>query len=138
MVISRSGFSVIPDAKGDPENQIPLFLGQPVGGVVHHPEARTEFWTEALKQPATNDLLASHARNFIDCVKSRATPAADVEWGHRVATACHLANISLRLGRKVRWDSEKEEIMGDPEAQSMLERPYRKPWDDALAPLRVT
>jgi predicted dehydrogenase len=138
MVISRAGFSVIPDPQGDPENQIPQFLGHPAGGPVHHPETRMGPWTEALKQSASNDLLASHARNFIDCVKSRATPSADVESGHRVATACHLANISLRLGRKIHWDYEKEEIIADAEASAMLQRPYRKPWDDSLASLKVT
>jgi hypothetical protein len=74
-----------------------------------------------------------HARNFLDCVKSRRTPNAPVEDGHRVATACHLANISLRLGgRLLRWDPEKEQIIGDPEANRWLDRPYRKPWDDLL------
>jgi predicted dehydrogenase len=138
MVISRAGFSVIPDIKGDPENQIPQFLGHPAGGPGRNPDGKPVPWTEALKQLATNDLLRSHARNFLDCVKSRATPAADVESGHRVATACHLANISLRLGRKIQWDALKEEIIGDAEASAMLVRPYRKPWNDALASLRVT
>jgi len=138
LVISRGGFSVIPDPKGDPQNQIPRFLGHPAGGPNPQPETRVGLWTEALKQPATNNLLASHARNFLDCIKSRATPIADVESGHRVATACHLANISLRLGRKIQWDSEKEDIIGDREAAAMLERPYRKPWDNALASLKVT
>jgi hypothetical protein len=46
--------------------------------------------------------------------------------------ACHLANISLRLGRKIHWDAEKEEIVGDREASALLVRPYRKPWDDVL------
>ncbi len=50
------------------------------------------------------------ARNFLDCVKSRATPISDLESGHRVATACHLANISLRLGRKVRWDADARRL----------------------------
>jgi len=65
-------------------------------------------------------------------VKSRARPISDVEDGHRTAVACHLANMSLRLGRKIRWDAEKEEIVGDREASAMLERPYRKPWDEVL------
>jgi hypothetical protein len=52
--------------------------------------------------------------------------------------ACHLANISLRLGgRKIRWDVEKEEIIGDREAAQHLERPYRKPWDDVLRSLKL-
>jgi hypothetical protein len=51
---------------------------------------------------------------------------------HRTTTACHLANLSLRLGRKLKWDAGKEEIIGDREASAMLERPYRKPWDGVL------
>ena len=50
-------------------------------------------------------------------------------------TACHLANISLRTGRKVKWDPEKEEIIGDREASAMMRRSYRKPWDDVLKSL---
>jgi hypothetical protein len=46
-----------------------------------------------------------------------------------VVTACHLANLSLRLGRKLRWDAERESVVEDPEAQALLERPYRAPWD---------
>ena len=49
----------------------------------------------------------------------------------------HLANLSLRLGRQVRWDSEKEEIISDREASQMLVRPYRAPWDAELKSLGV-
>jgi hypothetical protein len=62
----------------------------------------------------------------------------DVEAGHRVATACHLANISLRTGRKITWDAEREEIVGDPSAGEMLRRPYREPWASELRALGVT
>jgi len=48
---------------------------------------------------------------------------------------CHLANISLRTDRKIRWDPEKEQIVGDAEAAKMLVRPYRKPWDAELKAL---
>jgi hypothetical protein len=65
-------------------------------------------------------------------MKSRQKPIADVEDGHRVATACHLANMSLRLGRKIRWNAAKEQVEGDREAAQHLERPYRKPWDGVL------
>ena len=75
------------------------------------------------------DQFRRHARNFIDCVRSRHEPAAGLESGHRVATACHLANLSLRLDRKLRWDAERESVIGDPEAEALLERPYRAPWD---------
>jgi hypothetical protein len=79
------------------------------------------------------NLFAAHARNFLDCIKSRQRPNADVEDGHRTVTACHLANISLRLGgRPLRWDPRREEVLGDGEASGYLERPYRKPWDEVI------
>ncbi|HZU35321.1 MAG TPA: hypothetical protein VFA18_05415, partial [Gemmataceae bacterium] len=79
-----------------------------------------------------------HVRNFLDRVKSRHTPLSDLESGHRVATVCHLANLSLRLGRRLRWDAEREAIVGDPEAARLLVRPYRAPWDRELHTLGVT
>jgi len=78
-----------------------------------------------------------HKRNFLECIKSRKLPTADVEQGHLVATACHLANMSLRLGRPLRWDPVKEDIIGDREASTHLVRPYRKPWDEALRSLKL-
>jgi predicted dehydrogenase len=74
------------------------------------------------------DLDRAHIANFIDCVKSRARPNADIEEGHRTAVMCHLGNIATRLGRSLRWDPDKERITGDAEAARWLTRPYRKPW----------
>ncbi|MFN8938805.1 MAG: hypothetical protein ACK5ZJ_03590 [Acidobacteriota bacterium] len=51
--------------------------------------------------------------------------------------ACHLANLSLRLGRVLKWDPVKEEILGDREANAMLERPYREPWARLLRSLNL-
>jgi predicted dehydrogenase len=70
----------------------------------------------------------AHVRNFLDCVKSRKRPNADVEEGHLTAVVCHLGNIATRLGRSLKWDAAKEEIVGDREANQWLSRPYRKPW----------
>jgi predicted dehydrogenase len=133
MTLGRSGFEVIPDMQVPPQNQIPQFRGEPVGGPerVANPKATPR--CEPVRVKVYNDLLASHARNFIDCVKSRQQPLSSLEQEHGVAAACHLANISLRLGRKVRWDVEREDIIGDSEASAMLARPYRKPWDQVLA-----
>ncbi len=69
-----------------------------------------------------------HHRNFVECVRTRELPICDVEIGHRTATACHLGNMAIRLGRKIRWDASQERILEDAEAQGMCERPYRKPW----------
>ena len=137
MTLSRSGYHVFADKKAPPENQIPAFRGHPAGGPERRPGGGSDFWTEARAGRASNSLLDSHVRNFLDCVKSRERPVADVEGAHRTVTACHLANISLRVGRKVRWDSEKEEIVDDREASAHLVRPYRKPWDDVLRSLRL-
>lgn len=71
----------------------------------------------------------SHVQNFLDCMRSRKDPICTAEIGHRSATVCHLGNISLRLnGRKLNWDAKREQILNDPEANSMLKRPHRK-WD---------
>lgn len=75
-----------------------------------------------------NEAQNLHIRNFLDCVKSRQRPIADVEEGHLTAVVCHLGNIATRLGRSLNWDANKEEIVGDKEANQMLSRPYRKPW----------
>ena len=69
-----------------------------------------------------------HARNFLDCVKSRRDPVECVEIGHRTASLCHLGNIAMILHRKIRWDPEQEQILGDAEAAAMLGRPMRVPW----------
>jgi predicted dehydrogenase len=132
MSVSRAGFTVYADMKADPAAAIPRFQGQPSGG----PQAaanKPEPWTDALKEPGSSvEQFDLHARNFLDCVKSRQRPISDIEDGHQITTACHLANISIRTGRKIRWDPNKEEILGDREAAAMLERPYRKPWDEVL------
>ena len=69
-----------------------------------------------------------HVRDFVECTKSRERPKADVEIGHNSMIACHLGNMAQRLGRMIRWDVEKEQVIGDPEAQKMVMRAYRAPW----------
>ena len=142
MALSRSGFEVWADPKVSPHNVAARVLppGHPVGGPQPEPDSEPrQFWTEPVKDE-TGDAMEDygrHARNFLDCVKSRQTPATDLESGHRVATTCHLANISMKIGRKIIWDAEKEEIVGDPEANRLLVRPYRQPWDAELKALGV-
>jgi myo-inositol 2-dehydrogenase / D-chiro-inositol 1-dehydrogenase len=66
--------------------------------------------------------------DFLKCVKSRKDPYFPVDIGHRVSSVCHLANISLKLGRKLNWDPKAERFQSDDSANGMLERPMRKPW----------
>ncbi|MFO7903543.1 MAG: hypothetical protein ACQESR_09990 [Planctomycetota bacterium] len=72
-----------------------------------------------------NGATEAHMANFFDCVKSRNKPISDVESQHRTATMCHLANISMQLGRPVQWDPAKERCVGDDEATALLSRPQR-------------
>jgi predicted dehydrogenase len=73
-------------------------------------------------------LNPDHARNFIDAVKSRKDPINPIEVGHRTCSICHLGNIAMRLKRKIQWDPQTEQIIGDDEAKAMLSRPMRSPW----------
>lgn len=134
--ISRKGFVITADKKVPPQNRIPNFTGaHPVGGPqpvkVAGPD---EFWTTPLEDTTGNEReqFSRHVRNFLDCVKSREMPISDLESGHRVTTMCHLANLSLRLGRKLNWDARREECIGDTAANEHLTRPYRAPWDREL------
>ena len=71
----------------------------------------------------------NHMKNFFDCVRSREEPVAPARIEHRSVTACHLANISMRLGgRKLQWDPEKERFVNDSEANAMLQREQRSPY----------
>ena len=83
--------------------------------------------TEAREVKGGN-LEEQHVRNFLDCVKSRQKPNADVEEGHLSAVMCHLGNLSTRLGRSLTWDSTRERITNDEEANKLLTVSYRKPW----------
>jgi predicted dehydrogenase len=107
--LSRAGFKVVPEVwRGrDSRNEKPEMA--------------------PIEDPGSNQ-EDSHIRNFLDCVKSRNKPNADVEDGHLTATMCHIGNISTRLGRSLRWDPEKEMFIDDKEANTWLSRPYRKPW----------
>jgi predicted dehydrogenase len=84
---------------------------------------------EAALEQRPRDHVANHIRNWLDCIKSREKPVADVEIGHRSATVCHLANIARWTGRRLRWDPIKERFVGDRKANAFLDRPRRKPWD---------
>lgn len=67
-----------------------------------------------------------HMQNWIDCIRSRNLPIADVEVGHRSITVCHLANIARAVGRPLRWNPKEEKFIGDEDANKYLIRPRRK------------
>jgi len=139
-LVLGGSYEVLPENKIDAVNDIPPFQGHPTGGPVYT-STKPEPWIAATRGGVSSDArygtggedtMAMNSRNFLDCIRSRNRPLCDVEDGHRVATACNLANMSLRLGRSIRWDAEKESVIGDKEAAAMCVRPYRAPWDAAL------
>jgi predicted dehydrogenase len=67
-------------------------------------------------------------RNFYDCIKSRKPTYAPVEIGHRTVNIAHIGNIAMQLGRKLRWNPDTEDFVGDSEASAMMTRPQRSPW----------
>lgn len=66
--------------------------------------------------------------DFLTAIETGKTPVADVEIGHRATNLSLLGMLSLKLGRSIHWDGQKEEIPGDPEANQLLQREYRAPW----------
>jgi predicted dehydrogenase len=90
---------------------------------------------ESVKQPDVHndgdDVVPAnrrHQQNFLECIKSRAKPVADVEEGFVSTGMCILGNISQQLGRSLTWDAAALKVVGDEEANKLLKRPYRAPW----------
>ena len=77
----------------------------------------------------SDESTLAHVANFFDCVRSRATPVADVAIGHGSSMLPHLGNIACRTGEKFQWDAKNEQIVGGPESAKLLNREPRKPWD---------
>lgn len=71
----------------------------------------------------------AHMENFFDCVKDRGLPVSDVYSHHRAMTTCHLANIAIRLGRKIEWNPETEQIVNDKDAAHWIGREQRKGYE---------
>lgn len=97
------------------------------GGQFQDREPRME--PEEMSAPGSNaELTARHARNFLDCMRSREKPNADVETGHRSTSFSLLANISLSVGQRLEWDARQERFTDSEEANQLLHYEYRKPW----------
>ncbi len=89
---------------------------------------------ELLEEPLPGNALRlyksdNHMGNFFECIRSRKDPICDIEIGHRSISTAHLGVMSARLGRPLKWDPVKEQFVGDKEANKMLVREMRKPYD---------
>jgi predicted dehydrogenase len=109
--------------------------GRPVDALEDDPFPREQFKLyphDNLARPERMgklDSIINHMGNFFDCVRDRRLPISDVVTQHRAASVCHLANIAMRLGRKLRWDPKDEVFVGDDEANGWLRREQRKPYE---------
>jgi predicted dehydrogenase len=107
----------------------PLGGGQPVhqdylNELDKYPEDRTEKELEKHVAPA----IRRHMQNFLANIDSRGRPVSDIEQGYISTASCILANMSMKLGRELTWDAQKQEVVNDSEANKLLRRPYRQPW----------
>jgi len=93
--------------------------------------------TPSRKLPATvkrvwendEEPTKAHTINFVESVKARKPPNAEIEIGHRGTSVALLGNIAMKTGKKLHWDAAKEDFSGAPDASAMLTRTLRKPWD---------
>ncbi len=116
LMLDRRGFEITPD-----------HVDLPYGiQLVHGKRPVRQIKLTSQKVKGANDGQNAHVRNFLDCLKSRATPAADIEIAHRSTNTCHLGNIAYKVGRKLTWDIESETVKNDPEANALLAREARQ------------
>ena len=119
LLLDRSGHEIIPDKIILPYG-IKLAQGD-------RPLRQIDLKAEQFK--AKDDGIPAHVANFLDCLKSRARPVADIEVAHRSTNTCHLGNIAFRLGRKLYWDETTETFKNDPEANALLTREARRGYE---------
>ncbi len=100
------------------------------GGQFQDPKPRRKPQVE-VEQASYEGLDRAHARNFLDCVKSRRSPNADVEVGHRSTTFALLANIALATRARLEWDAAAERFTDNDRANELLDYEYRLPWTHA-------
>jgi predicted dehydrogenase len=133
MYLDRGGFEILPELEPwDTEPPRRTYAGPRRAPAPVEPWNRP-FRSRQARIPAQrgegSEQSLAHIRNFYDCVKSRARPMSDIEIGHRSSTTAMLANLSCRTGRRILWDATKEEAIGDAEANRLLSRSYRAPWE---------
>jgi predicted dehydrogenase len=109
MFVDRSGFQVFPEKKRRGDKQVDK--------------------TATMQMANVDDGLLNHAANMLECMRTRALPACDIETGHRSSAACLLGNIALRTRQRIGFDPARQELVGAGEAaRKLFAREYRAPW----------
>jgi len=91
-------------------------------------DADKEMFEQEIKKLYKGKERRGHMQNFFDCVEDRGEPVSDVFSHHREVSSCHLCNIAMLLKRKLRWDPDKEDFIGDEQASALVSRPQRAPF----------
>ncbi len=115
---SVMGYDFTPLGKGTPiHKDVTYELEQ-------YPEDKTEPDLEKHVAPA----IRGHMKDFLKAIAERSKPVADIEQGHISSASCIMANIAMQVNRALTWDADKQQIVGDDEANKLLKRAYRGPW----------
>ena len=113
------GYDFIPAARGaEPVHKDVTYE------LEQYPEDKTEPRLEKHVAPA----IRGHMKNLLAAMATREKPVSDISEGYISTSCCILANISMKVGRTLHWDAQKELVIGDDEANRLLRRPYRQPW----------
>jgi len=97
--------------------------------VIAEPKKRSQGLVEMKRRTTAGEKMrANHARNLLDCMKSRRQPVENLDLGHHVSTVAHLGNLALRSKARVQWDAEREQAVGNDAANALVARSYRAPW----------
>jgi predicted dehydrogenase len=116
--LSVMGYDFIPVGKGEPVHKDVTYEFE------QFPVDKTEKDLERHVAPA----IRVHMKDFLRAIAERGKPVADIEQGHISTATCILANLSMQLNRSLAWDAEKQQVIGDGDANKLLRRPYRQPW----------
>ena len=106
-----SGFEILPERGGQFQDSTPRLEPMKVRA-----------------KGSNHNLTSQHIGGFLECIKSRALPKADVEIGHRSTVFAHLANIALATRSRIEWDAVAERITNNDAANELLDYEYRAPW----------
>lgn len=115
---SVNGYDFVPQGQGEKLSGKALFEYE------KYPEDRTEKDLERHVASA----IRGHMKDLLSCMANRGKPVADIEQGYMSTASCVLANLSMQLGRSLKWDPAQGRVVGDDEANRLLKRAYRAPW----------
>lgn len=126
LYLQGNGYEVVPE----PLTDLPFPARSPIDRSLdraYRARLKTLIEPKAVKAANSADTVP-HARDFLDCVKSRRACKCDIETAHRSTSATLIANIALKTRSLLQWDARQEQFINHPEANTHLQRPYRAPY----------